>query len=376
MTGFYTRCKPINRIGVYIIVLFGFSIGLLILSRNFIVFSDWYVNHIFPWIGEGIGRISSIFTFSIFEAGILVLLGYLLFVVLKIVWLLLFHIYSAKVYVKKSGISMLVILSSLLMLYTVTGGMNYNRSPLSKTAGLPVQQSSKEELLQLSAILIGDLNRLLLDGNLDNDSILDQWQQASVRKGAIDAMKGLGESYPSLTGYYSYPKPIYFSEDMSYLGIRGIFSPFTMEANYNDDIYSANIPYVICHELAHSKGYMREEEANFLAYLACINSPSERFQYSGTINALGYVLNALKKETGRDEFDRIYQSIPEQVRTGFRVNSIYSEQHSSSLTTLSRSVNDLYLHANAVTTGVKSYGQMVDLLLAEYADRIKQEGII
>ena len=42
-----------------------------------------------------------------------------------------------------------------------------------------------------------------------------------------------------------------------------------------------NIPHTICHELSHLKGFMREDEANFIGYLACIGSDSPDFRYSG-----------------------------------------------------------------------------------------------
>ena len=46
--------------------------------------------------------------------------------------------------------------------------------------------------------------------------------------------------------------------------IDGLYFPFSMEANYNDTMSIMNKPFTMCHELAHTHGYIFEDEANFL----------------------------------------------------------------------------------------------------------------
>ena len=70
----------------------------------------------------------------------------------------------------------------------------------------------------------------------------------------------LGQSYPQLDGYYPYPKPLINSRLLSVQQLCGIYSPFTIEANYNREMPYYNIPHTICHELSHLKGFMREDE--------------------------------------------------------------------------------------------------------------------
>ena len=80
---------------------------------------------------------------------------------------------------------------------------------------------------------------------------------------------------------------------MSYLGIGGIFIPFTCEANVNATLPDWEIPFTAAHELAHQRGFAREEEANYVGYLACRAHPDRDFQYSGTFRAALYALSAL-----------------------------------------------------------------------------------
>ncbi|KAI4439854.1 hypothetical protein C824_002341 [Schaedlerella arabinosiphila] len=92
-------------------------------------------------------------------------------------------------------------------------------------------------------------------------------------------MKKLAEEYPDLKGYYPHPKPVCISEILSYQNLSGVYSPFTIEANFNADMIDYNIPFTLCHELSHLRGFMQEEEANFIAFLACIGFGKQDFEF-------------------------------------------------------------------------------------------------
>ena len=55
----------------------------------------------------------------------------------------------------------------------------------------------------------------------------------------------------------------------------------------------ANLPSTVCHELAHLKGFIQEDEANFISFAAATGSDNVEFQYSGYLDALEYVHNAV-----------------------------------------------------------------------------------
>ena len=81
-------------------------------------------------------------------------------------------------------------------------------------------------------------------------------------------------------------KPIIFSQMLSRLGIYGFYSFLTGEVNINTEIPQVTVPSCIAHEYAHSQGFSREGEAEFLAYLVCRESDSDLIKYSGNISAL------------------------------------------------------------------------------------------
>ena len=105
----------------------------------------------------------------------------------------------------------------------------------------------------------------------------------------------LGQRYRRLSGHYPYPKPILNTWILSVQQTTGVYSPFTVEANYNRDIAYYDIPFTICHELSHLRGYMQEEEANFIGVLATIGADDLYFNYSGYVSAWVYAGNALAR---------------------------------------------------------------------------------
>ena len=100
----------------------------------------------------------------------------------------------------------------------------------------------------------------------------------------------LAEEFPSLEGYYPEPKEVIVSEILSFQGLTGVYSPFTVEANYNGDMTPYNIPFTVCHELSHLRGFMEEKEANFIAFLGLHRIRPTDFQYSGYLSGWTYCM--------------------------------------------------------------------------------------
>ncbi len=350
------------------------SFSLILLSRNTEGFAQWYAVKVYPVFPGIIGRFFSAWNHSFFEAGILI--GLLMAVLITMIgfWMLLRRCSFRKSYLSFCLRFFLCITASLVLIYSLTSAINYHRDSIGTVLKLPVMDATKENLIKLSSLLAEDLTALTNDPDWEY-SILTVDDTAYIETQARNTMKQLGKQEPSLAGYYPQPKPVYFSKSLSSLGIEGIFSPFTMEANYNNDMTSFLIPYTICHEMAHFKGYMKEDDAGFIAYLACRNSPSMVFQYSGIFHALIFSLNALKTEATVEEFNEIYQQLPEPVRVQLSYIKEQNRKYASSFTSIAKSVNNAYLKANA-QPGTMSYGRIVDLLISEHAGRINEENLL
>ena len=251
-----------------------------------------------------------------------------------------------------------------LFLFVITFYCNYYRTPFAEQIGLSASPASVSDLYRLCTDLIADANTYRTETQEDSArSFTLSGSFEDTGREAAQAMSALAETYPVLAGAYHSPKPVPFSAALSYTGITGLFSPFTFEANVNTDVPAYSIPATMCHELSHLRGFMNEEEANLIAYLACRDSSSADFRYSGAMLALSYSLSALY-EASPSLYWQAIEALSEPVRRDLNLNNQYWAAREGTLQEAASAINDTYLKASNQPDGVKSYGGIVDLLLA------------
>jgi hypothetical protein len=275
---------------------------------------------------------------------------------------------NLKINIVKGLINIMCTLSIALFSFTILGGLNYYRYPFSYYSNLEIDKYSVEELYGLTKQLAGQANDFRGQvPRVDNNDLFElSMSNYKLAKESNKAMKSLSKEYPVLSGRYASPKPLLLSRLLSHAEITGIFIPFTMEANVNVDIADYAIPYTMLHELAHQRGFMREDEANYIAYLAGMSSDNIELMYSSTMLALISSGNALYSQDS-DLYFEIRDMYLDEIVMDIRANTDYWAKYEDTVvSTMSNKINDTYLKANAQTDGVKSYGRMVDLLLANY----------
>lgn len=332
------------------------------------VFSDWYALNLYPlWVGS-VGRFFGIFPFSANELGIYILIALGLFWLVRDITRLVTR-RLRKGWGRRWIRIVLGFAGSMWLVFMLGCGINYNRTNFAEANGLPTAGGTKEELYQLCEILTEEANRLADRVTRDENGIMQL--TGDTRREAVKAMSLLADDYPSLGGFYPQPKPVFFSEFMSHENISGVHSPFTSEAQYNRLVTPYNIPHTVCHELSHLKGYMREDEANFVGYLACIGSESAEFRYSGYVLGYIYATNALY---GADveKWSAVRGKLEPIINTDLAENSRYWEQYKTVIAEVKEKMNDNYLKFNHQEDGVKSYGRVVDLMLAYYHGEIQR----
>lgn len=334
-------------------------------------FARIYSAAAYPVLVNTLGRFSSIFPFSLSEAG-LYLAG--VFCILNLVTLF-----------KKplSALSRLFFLACLLLfLYTAGCGINYYRTPFSYETGMAAEKSSAEELYALCQFLTMQVNLSLEEidhsqdalsglypGQTEDTPLPSAERLRALGREGMASMRHLGEEYPQLSGYYPYPKPLINPRLLSVQQLCGIYSPFTIEANYNREMPYYNIPHTICHELSHLKGFMREDEANFIGYLACVGSESPDFRYSGYLTGWVYAGNALAKADLKAYYG-LYGQLDPKAAADLDWNNRFWDRFDGKVAEASAQLNDRYLKANSQEDGVRSYGRMVDLMLTYYKDSL------
>ena len=249
----------------------------------------------------------------------------------------------------------------MLFVFVINCGINYHRESFSEKSGLKIQTYSVKDLQATCQWLTEEVNRLSTQVERTENGELQLPEE--IRQEAVRSMQALGRQYPALQGYYPNPKPVLVSEILSYQKLMGIYAPFTIEANYNQDMPAYDLPFTMCHELSHLRGFMQEEEANFISFLACRESDMTEFQYSGTLSAWEYAMNALYRADPK-VWQEVREGLSKAAEPDLRADDQFWSEYDGSVAEVANMVNDTYLKANGQKQGVKSYGKMTDLLVA------------
>lgn len=355
--------KQHRKILLLSLMLFAGSILLSLAARKIPGFAEWYAVTVYPLFVNTIGRLCSPLPFSVVEIGLYLLLTAGLFFLFRGLFQIFRKQRKPGAFLLSCAEKLLLLAGLLLFVYTLTCGINYHRTPFSTAAGFEIQKSSRDELIGLCASLAEELEAASSQITRDENGCMILSKNAPAL--AAQSMKNLNAEYPCLSGYYPKPKLLLVSEILSYQHLSGVYSPFTVEANVNGDMTPYNLPATMCHELSHLKGFMREDEANFIAYLACVSSDDPAFRYGGLLFAYIYVSNALYDED-LDTWRSIRDTLDDGIRADLSANNAFWDRYEGKISEISDTVNDTYLKLNAQEDGVKSYGRMVDLLLAEY----------
>ena len=355
--------KIIKRKRLWCILSAPFSLILLVIAHNNSAFIDIYRKYlVIPYIARIYSLVMGIFPFSVAEIVVWLLgIGSIVLIVYFIISIIKKK--DKKGFLFNSLVNVLAVGSVVFTVFVLFCGIYYNRKGIGDYIGY---ENSKEvtaqELYEVCAILASQVNELsYANQNMDFSEVADETRKA---------YSNLGQRYSVFSDVYGRPKEVIGSDLMSYTQIAGIFSPFTMEANVNTAQTSYNIPFDACHEMAHMYGFMREDEANFIAYLACMESDNDYFKYSGAMLAFILCHNELL-EMDEELWFKADELISDSVNEDFAENNKYWEdiedtQVGEVVSDMSEDVNDTYLKVNGQEDGVISYTRMVELMVAKY----------
>ena len=345
-------------------------------ALNSTAFADWYRTYIYPvWVAT-YGRLTSLFPFSVGEILIMTAVFGIPASLIAMTVLLIIKKGRRKKVGKVFGYIYLWIITFVVVVQVNNCFVLYQTSDFAKVNGIPVNEHTDKQLEQLCDAIVEKVNEAAKKVERDKDKRIVM--NCDFDETARKAVKNLSSEFKNLDGYYVRPKPIMCSFFMSQMDFTGIYFPFSMEANYNNDFYKAKLPCTVCHELAHTKGYIQEDEANFIAFLACIRSDDPYYNYAGYLTALTYVRNKIFDYADDDKKAKIDSAICDEVWADIEANREYWDSvknakdtvfNSETVSEISGNFMEANLKANGVTDGRKSYGRMVDLMLNYYFDK-------
>ena len=159
-------------------------------------------------------------------------------------------------------------------------------------------------------------------------------------------------------------KKLYLSTAMSYLGLSGIFVPFTGEPSMNAKVPDISVPMVVAHEKAHQRGITDEGEANFVAFLACSCTETHPYlRYAAYLSAGARLLGAAATYVPEDA-KRAWDEIGPGPRTDLQAIRDFWSRYEGPFSELAEKVNDTYLRSQRVPGGIQSYGRVTRLLIS------------
>jgi len=160
-------------------------------------------------------------------------------------------------------------------------------------------------------------------------------------------------------------KPLWSSTLFSYLGVSGIFVPFTGEPSVNALQPEAALPLVLAHEKAHQRGITHEGEANFAAFLVCSRKEAQPYlRYAAYLFATEHLLGEAGQYLPREDVAKAWDLLGAGPLADVAALHEFWERYEGVASDITNEVNDSYLRALRVPEGVESYGTVVRLLLA------------
>ncbi|MBR1457116.1 MAG: DUF3810 domain-containing protein [Oscillospiraceae bacterium] len=245
-------------------------------------------------------------------------------------------------------------------------GVYYYGDDFASASGLEDGAVSTEELTAVTEYFAALANAYAAQVPRDENGVCATDRGAVLARSA-ELYEQTERQFPCLAGPPLRAKGVYFSRVMSYTDFTGFFFPFTAEANVNTDFPPSLFAATVGHELAHQRGVAKEQEANFVSVLACLNYGQADFVYSAALLAYTHLGNALYT-ADREAWERVYDSLDEAVRLDFAANRAYWRQFDTPVQAVSNTVYEGFLHSYDQVLGLRSYGACVDLLVHYYYD--------
>ena len=260
-------------------------------------------------------------------------------------------------------------LSFVYLLQTAMFGLSYHAGPLSDDIRLDVGQYTVSELAEAAEYYRDKANILSEQVQRDANGRAKFSDFDTLAETAGNGFQTLVHEnhYPVFAGSTLPVKKLGWADMYTSMGITGFTTGIPGEAAVNPRIPDITLPFTICHEMAHRMCIANERDANFAAFLACSVHDSVEFEYSGYYMAFRYCYNALAavpSEAAAAAAARIMDGVGAKLKVDLiYYDDFFSTHRDVKATELADTVNDTYLRASGDDKGLKSYGDVCDLLV-------------
>ena len=295
------------------------------------------------------GRVFALSPLNVFEfLSAMAVLAVIVCIVLSIV------LFCKKKKTASRGIMLTLALVALCVvdIYVFSAGFAYNRK--SAPVNAYEEEVDGDFTLQTYIALVEDFNAIYerLEKNEDGSIVCPYSDKELKEKIRLAVDSALTDRY-----YYSYTpkaKAVTCSEIMSQFHIAGITFLPTVEPGYNRNMPIVERCSTIAHEFAHSKGVMREDEANVVGAYALLYSDDDYLKYCAYVDVIGEFSHFVSD----DDWGEVQENYP--LNDGYYAEWLKFAKYWNQKNLLGKAgefFNDLYLKLNGQQDGADSYDE-------------------
>jgi hypothetical protein len=239
-------------------------------------------------------------------------------------------------------------------------GFNYRRVPMADRLAVQEAPLAPGEVVELGLEAARHLNEL--HGEAHRTGWQGQeWEDAGLREAFTLVQAALSDAPPARVGRL---KPTLFAPYFRWTSVDGMVNPFALEVIANPGLLPFERPFLAAHEWAHLAGFAHESDANFVAWLTCLQGPVPA-QYSGWL----FVYWQVQAEVGPRDRARIRERLAPGPRADLQaITTRVRRGQVPALRRASWMAYDRYLRANRVEEGVRNYGAVLTLILRARLD--------
>lgn len=310
---------------------------------------EFYALHIYPKISVVLSLAASPFAFS---------LQTLIIAILAVVFVYIIILNLRK----KTGFLKLVlsVITFFVWLYVwlyMGWCLNYSRAPITVRAEI--------ESVQYDSLRFRNFIENFVSGANAAYVSVDVVDKASVEEKGKDFYRDVPAKYGlSKPRSWHKSKPMPFSGIMSSMGILGYIGPLFNEFHLNKDIPVLSYPFTWAHEYAHLLGVSSEAEANWWAYNCCLSSDDPAIRYSAYMGILPHIFSNAYGLLSQEDFTVWSGTIRQEILDDYNANrEFWRLKRNKTLDKMQKSLYDLFLRSNKISSGTKNYAEVVSLLI-------------
>lgn len=335
-----------------------FQIGIVAVLSNYpSLIDNYYVKGLYPFIANTLRFLFGWIPFSIGD----ILYALLIFLILRFLRQLIFNKSKKRINII---IQFVAGISIFYFCFYLFWGLNYSRSPLSKTLHLKKETFDIQQLEAITDKIL--VKTKYLQRQLSTHDTLPvkvPYTKKKILEMTKYGYQELGDQFPDF--YYQRPsiKKSLFSLPLTYMGFSGYLNPLTGEAQVDHMIPKINFPFTCSHEVAHQLGIASESEANFIGFLASAHHKDPYFQYAGYLLVLRYALFDIRRYD-TELFKTYLQKVPAGVLKNIKESDEFWKKYENPVEPIFKSFYDQYLKYNQQKDGLESYNQIMDLVIS------------